>query len=799
MEQTSHAPQQERLSVKNRENNWGRGPLFFYVPDEIHVLLDAPQPDGDWDVALGERHDILWKALNNRLSQMAKDKRFNSDAIERRIEERMAALPALARGEQRDGQTSGQVDGPRASEPSGPSRLGPALMTALVNDLKPDDETLQALEDGTHPLQPLVPLFPPDRVIPQKSWVVLPGVPDDQGEANKEDALLTDGRNGGEDRLRSLHFFQVGSHRLQTAARVVMDAAILNEGVALSKEAAIAKVQEDADTRARYVRDLVKIINLHPDMLHDDADMRVLLPDHSVAAVPNWLCDATCGGCSCPGSPPQPIPPERLRDQDGFWSFEFSKNNRLKELVEEQRKSGDTSNVIVAVLDTSPTIEEMKTAAAKGDFARNMLLQHVNGAAQAMASKGERPRQFGSITIDSTDDGSLPREAFDHLEGITIDWRQKGEPSICHTTGDTYKMNDHGLFITGIVHDIAPRADLHLIRVLGEYGVAHTGLILPVLQGLPDHLLKNNQKRLIINMSLGWSIPPGGELLRTWLESTFCVLKPLLAEHGDLDAAFMALQKGGQEGIARTIKAIIDHLHAPIREMIAFLTNNEKEEYKNRILIVAAAGNDNHWFERPPNDAVRHRPEPRWPARYPEVIGVAAVGFADENAYYSNRADIESQSNGVATFGGNAVRKGEEYLGEIETYSGLTGASGGLTGIEADKKVDAVRGIYITDPVMLDAGDNKTGWVYWSGTSFATPVIAGLAADFWASYPDASPEQIITVFTGGPEGDGPFDTVPRNRTNADTLDCPKIFAEQVWKTATLGASLHAVDIGNNGE
>jgi len=350
-------------------------------------------------------------------------------------------------------------------------------------------------------------------------------------------------------------------------------------------------------------------------------------------------------------------------------------------------------------------------------------------------------------------------------------------------------MNDHGLFITGIVHDVAPRADLHLIRVLGEYGVAHTGLILPVLQGLPGRFLEGTDKKLIINMSLGWSIPPGGELLRAWLEKTFGVLKSLLHGSGDLDAALMELEKRGQEKIARTIKAMIDRLHAPIRETIAFLAKNE--EYKNRILIVAAAGNDNHWFERPPNEARRHRPEPRWPARYPEVVGVAAVGFADENASYSNRADIESESNGVAVFGGNAIRTSDENLPEIETYSGLTGAPGGLTGLEADKMVDAVRGIYITDPVMLDAGANKTGWVYWAGTSFATPVIAGIAANYWARCRNAVPEEIITALTGGPNGDGLFDTVARNRTNADTLDCPKIFAEQVWKRADLVHPLHS--------
>jgi hypothetical protein len=34
-----------------------------------------------------------------------------------------------------------------------------------------------------------------------------------------------------------------------------------------------------------------------------------------------------------------------------------------------------------------------------------------------------------------------------------------------------YRMTDHGLFVAGIIHTIAPQAELHLIEVLNPYGV----------------------------------------------------------------------------------------------------------------------------------------------------------------------------------------------------------------------------------------------------------------------------------------------------------------------------------------
>ena len=88
---------------------------------------------------------------------------------------------------------------------------------------------------------------------------------------------------------------------------------------------------------------------------------------------------------------------------------------------------------------------------------------------------------------------------------------------------------------------------------------------------------------------------------------------------------------------------------------------------------------------------------------------------------------------------------------------------------------DAVRGLY--SAAELAAGKNETGWALWAGTSFAAPVITGLAADLWAEHPELSPDAVIewlrhhAALLGPPnDPDGP-------------LDAATIVANQEWVAA----------------
>jgi subtilisin family serine protease len=110
------------------------------------------------------------------------------------------------------------------------------------------------------------------------------------------------------------------------------------------------------------------------------------------------------------------------------------------------------------------------------------------------------------------------------------------------------------------------------------------------------------------------------------------------------------------------------------------------------VQIVAAAG----------NDAIDdHRPPARYPAAFDSVIGVGALEEgSSQPTNFSNLADTPVEA-GIATFGGGAMQD-----------------------VAVPDK--GMLGIYIGD--FPKGEPNKTGWAWWAGTSFATPVIAGLLA-----------------------------------------------------------------------
>jgi Subtilase family len=88
--------------------------------------------------------------------------------------------------------------------------------------------------------------------------------------------------------------------------------------------------------------------------------------------------------------------------------------------------------------------------------------------------------------------------------------------------GDPASVVDHGLYISGLIHEAAPKAQIRLIRVLNDYGIGDLQSILIGVQtvaGNPDavgKLLNIDQKRrIVVNMSLGFG-PPADCLIGVW-------------------------------------------------------------------------------------------------------------------------------------------------------------------------------------------------------------------------------------------------------------------------------------------
>jgi hypothetical protein len=88
--------------------------------------------------------------------------------------------------------------------------------------------------------------------------------------------------------------------------------------------------------------------------------------------------------------------------------------------------------------------------------------------------------------------------------------------------GDPANIVDHGLYISGLIHEAAPKAQIRLIRVLNDYGIGDLQSILIGVQtvaGNPDTVSKllkiDANHNIVVNMSLGFG-PPADCLIGVW-------------------------------------------------------------------------------------------------------------------------------------------------------------------------------------------------------------------------------------------------------------------------------------------
>jgi subtilisin family serine protease len=115
------------------------------------------------------------------------------------------------------------------------------------------------------------------------------------------------------------------------------------------------------------------------------------------------------------------------------------------------------------------------------------------------------------------------------------------------------------------------------------------------------------------------------------------------------------------------------------------------------IVVVAASGN---------NSAKAQLPEPaNLPANWPENIGVAASNFYRKMSCFSNQGNI-------AAPGGDGV----------QSKHNPDGCIGAIGLCEPDRDCEYA----IIGPVLQEGGN--TGFAFWNGTSFSSPMVAALAA-----------------------------------------------------------------------
>lgn len=402
------------------------------------------------------------------------------------------------------------------------------------------------------------------------------------------------------------------------------------------------------DVRGDDLLDLVNRLDYELDRQRNpDPDMLYVR-----TAMPNWFAGGAPlhVGTGGPGAYPQPanIPLDSQWVNEAVDTPGRPFRFRVPHLDGVQRL-GRGAGVEVAILDTAPP-QEMLKAAVKALKGRHPLVRSL------LAPNGDLSEDRLRITYG-------PEDLFNQLNH-----EKKG----FDIKGHEYLMPDHGLFVAGIIHTIAPEADLHLVQVLNDWGV---GTMETITLGLKRVLADWDQRKpLIINMSFALAVVRNGHP------------RPALSSARVLeDPAFIERAGWSVEWYCELFQA-------------------------HGALLVAAAGND----AQPGQD----RPDARQPAAFDSVIGVAALRANGQLAPYSNVADTPPHI-GVATFGGD-VEPGSVAAGRVAHSDDDYGVLGIYLGPYPDNGAGDT-------PVDLPENMHN-GWARWSGTSFAAPVLTGVLA-----------------------------------------------------------------------
>lgn len=387
---------------------------------------------------------------------------------------------------------------------------------------------------------------------------------------------------------------------------------------------------------------------------------------HLVSAMPNWLVIAAPslynpGG---PALPPKPAPPIELAGVANTlplgWHLSFADAGI-------SLASQDAAPVTVAVLDTAQHPDRVRSAALRPELRRNWLLQSLAASLR---------NNDGSFEID-----------YDRRYYLTDDVATGRDSS---NNARYFFMPDHGLFVSGIVRDLAPHANIRLIRVLNDYGGGDLYNLFAALTDLEAELAAGTIARLVINLS-ATIMPPLRRLPYLWFD----------------DMSWPSRRLG------EPIRAL-QHIEEGLPLLFECL-------YEQGALIVAAAGNDSLYANRRGESAT----PPRAPARYASVLSVTSVNSRGAPSLFANAANVPPYRTGIAVFGG-------DHAGALDE-SGLP---------------DAVRGLYIS-PTFPEGEQNASGWADWCGSSFSTAMISALGARLM-SLGHSAPDTLLDIAAGQP-------------------------------------------------
>ncbi len=315
--------------------------------------------------------------------------------------------------------------------------------------------------------------------------------------------------------------------------------------------------------------------------------------------------------------------------------------------------------------------------------------------------------------------GILDTSPFTQTRPYSIEWMSPtwtlqvsltAVPSLLPTIPVSESIRDHGLFVAGLVHAAAPESEIHLIQVLDDHGC---GSLFDLNKQVYTFIAQVEEDRChldgaVLNLSMGVLRPRLPEGTHTEEVGEEVVMEV------DLETTVLA------QDTIESLQAAVGLAHS------------------RGIVVVAAAGNDSY--------VGTQALSPHLPAAYPSAIGVAASNVRRERACFSNWGDVSAP-------GGD----GGPNPGLQKTLESRLPAGRSVPG-HCLPSADLCQGK--CDDALISLGlTSETKYYYWSGTSFSTPLVSGLAA--LVLDPSTKPRSWLPVDDvfgaircGAPTGDG---------------------------------------------
>ncbi len=186
-----------------------------------------------------------------------------------------------------------------------------------------------------------------------------------------------------------------------------------------------------------------------------------------------------------------------------------------------------------------------------------------------------------------------------------------------------HPLNDHGLFIAGIIHSIAPKAQLYIIETINELGRGNTKLAIEMVNTALSLATSRNHTKAIINCS--WHLPSKDEL----------------------DAA---LPPNASQAAKDTYSRILQRINS-LRTIMEPAAMSDSGNSAAKTIIVAAAGNDAKQALTPPQPLATTRS----PADFTNVYGVGALNRDGTLTLYTDVADsaMSDADPGFVIYGGD--------------------------------------------------------------------------------------------------------------------------------------------------